>query len=544
MLLRAMGRLYGFSLPVTLVAALKAHNNSIAAYLHWFWHTKTFKVNKQPLGAYGQAMAWALALGILYQLIFGVVLLIDWARFGTVGAWQFGLALLAAYPLVWAHVLVVAVLAWRLVYYILHPKKAGRAFVCLILERQVKKLRRRHHITVVAVAGSIGKTSTKLAIAELLGQTKRVRYETGNYNDRVTVPLIFFGEREPNMFNVFAWIYLFGANIITAAHPYPYDVVVVELGTDGPGFMKEFAYLCPDITVLTAITPEHMQYFKTLDAVAEEELAVFKYSKRVLVNGDDIAGTYLAGREFTEYSIQSHEATYYAKVGHTTQTGQNLPLSLVGKKTTVHTQYVGAQGAKTALAAAAVADMLGVSPDEIADGMPKLAACAGRMQLLSGKKESMLLDDTYNASPVAVTAALDVLYEMKARQRIAMLGSMNELGNYSPEAHRIVGQYCDPKKLDLVVTIGKDAHDYLAPEAEAKGCTVKTFVSPYEAGTYVLEQMQTGSLVLAEGSQNGIFAEEAIKQLLASPTDASKLVRQSAYWMLKKQKQFTDSESV
>lgn len=538
---QAVGRLYAWSFPRTLVTALKQHDYSAWRYYGWFLQTKTYTVPSQPLRISERCLAWLLGLGMILQIVAGAVLVVEWARTGDGVYWPFGLALLVSYPVVWALFLGLEVAVWHGLYFLAHPKKAGRSLVCTVLEGQVVKLRAKHKFAVVAVAGSVGKTSTKLAIANLLAQTKRVRHQTGNYNDRVTVPLILFGQEEPSLFNMVAWLKLFSANSIVLKERYPYDVVVVELGTDGPGYMKEFAYLKPDITVVTAITPEHMEYFGTLDAVAAEELTVFDYSKQVLVNGDDVPGMYLVGRTFGEYSVTASEATYFAKPGTTTADGQKLTLQLGGKTVGTHTQYLGEQGAKIVLAAAAVADTLGVPTDDIAKGIPQLQAFAGRMQLLAGVKDSLLIDDTYNASPVAVNAALDVLYGLKSKQRIAILGSMNELGVFSPEAHREVGVYCDPKKLDLVITIGTDALQYLAPEAKAKGCVVHTCMSPYEAGAYALKHLREGAVVLAKGSQNGVFAEEALKSLLAHPDDAGKLVRQGENWLSKKRHQFTDA---
>jgi UDP-N-acetylmuramoyl-tripeptide--D-alanyl-D-alanine ligase len=160
------------------------------------------------------------------------------------------------------------------------------------------------------------------------------------------------------------------------------------------------------------------------------------------------------------------------------------------------------------------------------------------MQILPGIKDSVVIDDTYNASPLAVKAALDVLYAAKAKQRIAILGSMNELGAYSRQAHDEVGDYCDARKLDLVVTIGHDAKRWLAPAARRQGCTVQSFMNPHEAGAYVSGKLRKGGVVLAKGSQNGVFAEEALKPLLADPTDQAKLVRQSPAWLTKKSQRF------
>jgi UDP-N-acetylmuramoyl-tripeptide--D-alanyl-D-alanine ligase len=354
----------------------------------------------------------------------------------------------------------------------------------------------------------------------------------------VTVPLVFFGQREPSLFNVLAWLNVFGANNAQIAFPFPYDVVVVELGTDAPGQMEQFAYLKPDLTVVTAVTAEHMEFFHTLDAVAEEELAVFEYSKRVLVNADDIAGSYLAGRDFTEYSVTSKQADYYASRKPTGLKGQKLTIRTSKESAEAEVVYLGVQGAKFVLAATATAHMLGVKLPTIAKGLSELRPFAGRMQVLPGIKGTTLIDDTYNASPVAVTAALDTLYAARTSQRIAVLGSMNELGDYSQEAHEEVGDYCDPKKLAVVITIGAMAKKWLAPAARAQGCEVRSFMSPYEAGDFLRGKITKGAVVLAKGSQNGVFAEEAIKPLLAHPEDAEKLVRQSKYWLARKAKQF------
>jgi UDP-N-acetylmuramoyl-tripeptide--D-alanyl-D-alanine ligase len=421
----------------------------------------------------------------------------------------------------------------------LSPKKIGRDLVCSILESQVRRLRKKHNFQVVAVVGSIGKTSTKLSIAHALEPTRRVMYQTGNYNDRVTVPLIFFGRRLPSLLNVVAWTKIFIKNEATIRLPKYYDAVVVELGTDGPGQLKDFAYIQPDIAVVTAVTPEHMEYFKTLDAVAAEELSVCEYAKKVIVNVDDTAAEYLKGRSVLTYGL-ADGATYRAvELSHKGLQGTEVELQLgVVPAFPATARILGKQGIKIMLAAAATAELLGLSPEEIQRGVQEIAPFAGRMQILKGVRDSTIIDDTYNASPQPVLAGLDVLYAAEASQRIAILGNMNELGDYSQEAHETVGRYCDPSKLDLVVTIGPDAARYLAPAAEERGCRVKPFSSPYEAGDYVKANMKEGAIVLAEGSQNRVFAEESLKVLLADKTDYQKLVRQSQEWMRTKAKQF------
>jgi UDP-N-acetylmuramoyl-tripeptide--D-alanyl-D-alanine ligase len=140
-------------------------------------------------------------------------------------------------------------------------KQLARSIVAKILGYQVKRLYKKNNIKVVGVVGSIGKTSTKLAIARVLSAKYKVRYQDGNYNDLVTVPLIFFGEPEPSLYNPLAWLATFWRNQRQVNKSYPYDVVVVELGSDTSGLISEFrAYLRLDIAVITAITPEHMEF--------------------------------------------------------------------------------------------------------------------------------------------------------------------------------------------------------------------------------------------------------------------------------------------
>jgi UDP-N-acetylmuramyl pentapeptide synthase len=105
--------------------------------------------------------------------------------------------------------------------------------------------------------------------------------------------------------------------------------------------------------------------------------------------------------------------------------------------------------------------------------------------------------------------------------------------------HKRVGEYCDPHELSFIATIGTDANKFLAPAAAARGCLVKAFDNPVDAGHFVKERLREGTLVLVKGSQNSVFAEEAVKQLLALPADADKLVRQSKYWMKIKTKQLS-----
>jgi UDP-N-acetylmuramoyl-tripeptide--D-alanyl-D-alanine ligase len=151
-----------------------------------------------------------------------------------------------------------------------------------------------------------------------------------------------------------------------------------------------------------------------------------------------------------------------------------------------------------------------------------------------------LIDDTYNSSPEAVKASLDYLYSVKGSQRIALLGNMNELGDTSAQEHRLIGEYCNPKKLDLVVTLGPDSNSYIADSARKKGCKVEVSNTPYEAAAIIKKHLKENAVVLLKGSQNGVYAEEATKLLLSDPSDENKLVRQSPFWLKIKDENFKE----
>ena len=178
-------------------------------------------------------------------------------------------------------------------------------------------------------------------------------------------------------------------------------------------------------------------------------------------------------------------------------------------------------------------------PADVAKGVAAIRPVAGRMNILRGVKHTTIVDDTYNSSPAAAIAALQTLYSIQAPQRIAILGSMNELGATSADSHRQIGELCDPSLLAWVVTIGQEAETHLAPAARAKGCQVKSFLSALDAGAFTHSVLEEGAVVLAKGSQGNVYAEEAIKVFLHETHEDRELVRQSPEWLETKRQFFS-----
>lgn len=422
-------------------------------------------------------------------------------------------------------------------------KQQLKTIIVRILEWQTRRLLASSDTKVIGVAGSIGKTSTKLMIARSLSKLHAVRYQEGNYNAPVTVPLVLFGHKNPGrVTNVLAWLKIILLNELQLLRTYPYEYVVLELGTDAPGDLSKFAnYLSLDIAIVTAVTPEHMQFFDSLDAVAKEELEIFRFTKQGLMNIDLVDTRYLKENQInvpvTTYG-KSAAADYQLRIEV-----ESRRFSIVkNDEILLSDSYPFLQLPRlyTVTAAVAVLQLLGIRDDELLETIKRTMEepTPGRLNILKGIKQSIILDDTYNASPDAMKLALNILYGVVAPQKIAVLGSMNELGSSSPDEHAAIGSYCDASQISLLITIGEDAKNYLAPAAKIAGCEVKSFLSPIEAGEYLAEHLRDGAFILAKGSQNRVFAEEAIKPLLKNRQDEQLLVRQTPYWIQKKQQQF------
>jgi len=416
------------------------------------------------------------------------------------------------------------------------------------LERIVKKFFKKHpEVKLVAVVGSVGKTSTKIAIGSVLADKFRVHLHEGNHNSELSAPLAILGVEYPeNIRSIGQWRIALRAARARIKMPTGVDVIVQELGTDRIGQIPHFGkYLKPDITVVTAVSPEHMEYFKTMDAVAKEELSAVGYSQWSLINRDDVPGEYAAN--LTTATISTYGSTDVAEYrfeadDFTLEDGYKGRFIAPEFEDVIHVEapVIGEHATRSVAAAGAVAARLGMSPEEIAAGMKKIHPVNGRMNLLRGTDGTYIIDDSYNSSPAAVASALRTLYQLNVPQRIAVLGSMNELGDMSAQAHQDIAELCDGSQLAYVITVGAEAEKHITSIAQTNGCQVLNAKSAIEAGAMVNKLLEPGGVALFKGSEGGIYLEEGIKVVLHSTADEEHLVRQSPAWLEKKRAFFSD----
>lgn len=420
--------------------------------------------------------------------------------------------------------------------------KLFKLFVLFCLDRAVRTFFRTNpHIRLVAVVGSVGKTTTKATIADILFRSLKVRTNRGNYNAVLSAPLEMLGVASPdNPRSLRNWLSVLKEAHQAARRHHDIEVIVQEFGIDRPGEMATFRRpIRPDITIITAIADEHMEFFGTLDNVAREECLISEVSETVLYNRDDIDPTYVPLiKSERVLSYTTGETGNYRIVTAAFTPGKGFQCQLIHGDQTSRSfllPVIGDHQLRIAAGAAAVALELGLDIETVLGALEAFTPVAGRMNLLEGRHGATIIDDTYNASPLAVASALTTLARLPAQHKIAILGDMNELGGGSDEAHSAIGKLCDPAVIDHLITVGPQARNFLAPAARQQGCTVTSFDTAPEAHHLLKTLIAKDTILLFKGSQGGIYLEEAIKPFLKHPDDSQKLVRQSPDWLKKKQ---------
>ncbi len=345
---------------------------------------------------------------------------------------------------------------------------------------------------VIGVTGSVGKTTTKEAIAALLAPRYRVLKNEGNLNNEIGLPLTLLG--------------------LDDSH----QVAVLEMGMYDRG---EIAALCkiahPSLGVVTNVGPTHLERLGSLDniALAKQELVESLPAQGVaILNGDDplVRGMAAAcsGRvifygqgaacSVGAEGVESHGLDGIGFRLHTPQGDKMVTTPLPGR----HSVY-------PVLAAAAVALEMGLNLDEVAAGLGQLTPSL-RLLIRPGPRGSIVIDDTYNSSPASTLAALDLLAELPER-KIAVLGDMLELGAFEEEGHRQVGRRA-AETVDQLIVLGERAR-LIGQEAQAQGLKQVFFASSIqEVISRLKPALTSGQAVLVKGSR-GMAMEKIVVEL-------------------------------
>jgi UDP-N-acetylmuramoyl-tripeptide--D-alanyl-D-alanine ligase len=415
----------------------------------------------------------------------------------------------------------------------------------LYLEARILLARKKPKI--IGVTGNVGKTSAKDAIYTVISHHVRARKSEKSFNSDIGVPLTILGL--PNAWgSLLGWCITLveGLFIAVFSREYP-QWLVIEMGVDRPGDMKRLAELVkPDIVVLTRFpdVPVHIEYFKTPEAVIKEKMElVYALSGEgvVIYNNDDAnIRTALEGIPQQCIGFGSHlPAPYTASKGQITYDENMAPsgytYTITHGAERVEVKIVGSLGlhnAYTSGAAFAVAGALGMSLTDAAEACKTHTTPRGRMRLIPGASGATLIDDTYNASPLAMTEGIHALHEIDhAKRRIAVLGDMLELGRYSVKEHEKIGRLV-VGKVDALMTVGVRAKSIaeMARESGMKDTRILEANDAETAASGLRDLIKAGDVVYIKGSQ-GMRMEKIVKALMREPKQASELlVRQDEMW--------------
>ena len=419
----------------------------------------------------------------------------------------------------------------------------SKQIIKVILSVPVKIVLRRHKPTVIAITGSAGKTSCKEFLGKLLEQDFDVLTSLEGYNTEIGAPLAFFGEKTPdNIRSIWAWLVVLVRVYARALFSRSFaDKVVVEMGADSPGDIRYLASIFrPSVGVVLEVLPVHMAQFSSIEAVAAEKselVQAISASGRVYLNFDNELVREMD--QFSEAPVAYFGADetipkegFLADNLQSDIHGLNFDLKLEGQDHHFEAKLYGRHMIYPLLGAISVAYGEGVSIDKLIQVVSKLEPFKGRMNVIEGMNGSLIIDDSYNANPKSTVEALSFLVAQKGR-KIALLGTMNELGDYEEEGHRIVGEKA-AQSTDLLLTVGKPAERYLLPAAVAAGMPKKNtiaFATAAEAGEYLSGILKSGDIILGKGSQNKVRIERAIEKIMLHPEGKKAiLVRQSDFW--------------
>jgi len=361
--------------------------------------------------------------------------------------------------------------------------------------------RSRLNPRVIGVTGSVGKTTTKELIAAVLSTRYRTFKTEGNFNNEIGLPLMLLK--------------------LTAAH----ERVVLEFGFYQVGEIK---FLCdlarPHIGVVNNVYPVHLERAGSLENIARGKGELVEALPPApdgvaILNYDDplvLAMRHRTRARVVTYGLDPAADLWADNIESLGLAGINFELHHRNEALHVRVPLLGRHSVHTCLRAAAVGLVEGLTWHEIIEGLQSVGATQLRLVAVAGPEGSLILDDTYNASPESVVAALNLLNELEGR-RVAVLGDMLELGSYEETGHRLVGRRAR-EVADLLVTVGVRAR-LIADEAREAGLPADAVVElddSEQALAFLRLNIRRGDVVLLKGSR-GVKLDRIVPALEVRP---------------------------
>jgi len=343
----------------------------------------------------------------------------------------------------------------------------------------------------IGVTGSAGKTTTKEAIAHVLGSRFRVLKSEGNFNNHFGLPLMLL-KLEPE-----------------------HDVAVIEMGMSHAGEIRALAKIAqPEIGVVTNVAPVHLEFFDSLADIARAKYELVESlpaSGTAILNADD---EYVSqfGRDFPgkviTYGTRATADVRAENVESRGAQGSSFDIVTAGGREPALLPLVGEHNILNALAAVAVGLVRGLRLSETAGALATLTPADMRGQVVQ-LGNITVVNDCYNSNPKALNAMVDAVATMPARRRIVVAGEMLELGPSGEEMHRTAGQHIAERKIDVLVGVRGRAQA-MVESAQRAGTQAVFVATPEDAGEWLARETKDGDLVLLKASR-GVKLENALE---------------------------------
>ena len=357
--------------------------------------------------------------------------------------------------------------------------------------------RSRFNIPVVAVTGSNGKTTTKDMIALVLSEKYKVLKTQGNLNNEIGLPLTLLGLEDDH------------------------EVAVVEMGMNHLGEIHRLAEIAkPNIGIITNIGVSHIQNLGTRENILKAKMEIFDFftsEDNAILNGDDEYLSKITGElpfQIKYYGTKDIAGIRAENISLLGEQGISYDLKIGDKMYPIEISIPGKHNVYNSLAAAAVGNLMGIGLPDIAKSLKSYRSGDMRLNIFSIDNNIKVIDDVYNASPDSMKAAIEILKDLGEGRKIAILGDMLELGDYSQKAHTEVGETVAHKGIDILITVGKESK-FIG--AGARNCAMDNqSIIHLECNKDVIEYLDTfieqGDKILVKGSR-GMKMEEIVDYL-------------------------------
>jgi UDP-N-acetylmuramoyl-tripeptide--D-alanyl-D-alanine ligase len=458
--------------PKTLVYMLQNTEYQPAAYLKWFWRTQNFNkvMIRRTLEKTKAAKQLLLGLyvGITIQLILGVLIIYLWHWHNLPGGLVFGIAVIVSYPVTWAHLVTIPLIAGRLL--IVEPNQKAKI---LASENVFKK----HRAIKVAIAGSYGKTSMKELLLSVLSEGKNVAATPANMNV-ATSHAIF-------------------AQSLTGAE----DILLIEYGEGAPGDVKRFSQTThPTHGIITGLAPAHLDHYKTVEAAGEDIFSLAQYldNQNVYVNSDSPLTESFIRPEFGLYN-QYGALGWIVSDTKIALKGTSFTLKKAGKEITVHSSLIGRHQVGPIALSVALAKHFGLTDEQIIAGVASAKPFEHRMQAyqLSG---GWVIDDTYNGNIEGIRAGTQLLIDLSAKRKIYVTPGLVDQGKETKTVHLEMGRLIAAAEPDLVVLMKNSVTQFIQEGLEFgnfKGI-VRVEENPLQFYNNLREFIAAGDLVIMQ----------------------------------------------